>query len=64
MQGRNYNYAIVYLIDEEVYGERVMSGAYASLIKYKLGGFEYISYFANEDFDVIEEVNIEEIEEN
>jgi hypothetical protein len=64
MQGKNYNYAIVYLIDEKAYGERIMTGAYASLIKYHVGGFEYISYFANEDFKVVEEVNIEEIEEN
>jgi hypothetical protein len=64
MQGNNYNYAIVYLIDEKTYGERIMTGAYASLIRYRVGGFEYTSYLANEDFEVVEEVNIEEIEEN
>lgn len=63
MTKQNYNYTIVYIPDERVYGEALSIGAYASKIKYTKDGFEYNLVLLNEDFEIIEQVNIEEIEE-
>lgn len=63
MKRRNFNYTIVYLPDEKVYGEVVSFGTYASKVHYVKNGFEYELVMLNEDFDIIEQINIEEIEE-
>ena len=63
MKRRNFNYTIVYLPDEKVYGEVVSFGTYASKVHYVKDGFEYELVMLNEDFDVVEQINIEEIEE-
>jgi hypothetical protein len=60
---RNFNYTIVYLPDEKVYGEVVSFGTYASKVHYIKDGFEYELVMLNEDFDVVEQINIEEMEE-
>lgn len=60
---QNFNYIIVYIPDEKVYGEIVSLGTYASKVHYVKDGFEYESIFLNEDFEIVEQVNIEEIEE-
>ena len=57
-------YTIVYLFDERVYGELLFFGAYTSKVRYKLGGFLYESIVFNEDFEIVEEIVIPEIEEN
>jgi hypothetical protein len=54
----------VYLFDERVYGELLFFGAYTSKVRYKLGGFLYESIVFNEDFEIVEEIVIPEIEEN
>jgi hypothetical protein len=61
---RNFNYTIVYIPDEKVYGEAVSLGTYASKVHFVKDGFEYELVLLNEDFEIIEQVNIEEIEEN
>lgn len=63
MQRRNLNYTIVYLPEEEVYGEVLSFGSYASTVHYISEGFEYEVVLLNEDFDIVEQINIEEIEE-
>jgi hypothetical protein len=60
---RNLNYTIVYIQDEEVYGEVLSFGTYASTVHYLKDGFEYKLLMLNEDFEVVEQINIEEIEE-
>jgi hypothetical protein len=51
------------LPDEKVYGEVISLGTYASKVHYIKDGFEYESIILNEDFEILEQVNIEEIEE-
>lgn len=60
---QNSNYIIVYLPDEKVYGEVISLGTYASKIHYVKDGFEYESIILNEDFEILEQINIEEVEE-
>jgi hypothetical protein len=60
---QNFNYIIVYLPDEKVYGEIISLGTYASKVHYVKDGFEYESIILNEDFEILEQINIEEIEE-
>jgi len=60
---QNFNYTIVYLPDEKVYGEVISLGTYASKVHYIKDGFEYESIILNEDFEILEQINIEEIEE-
>lgn len=64
MVEKNYSYTIVYIPDEKVYGEAVSFGTYASKVHFIKDGFEYSVVLLNEDFEVIEQVNIEEIEES
>jgi hypothetical protein len=64
VQEESLKFTIVFLHEEEVYGEVVSEGTYASTIKYNKDGFQYVSIFLNEDFDIIQEFNIPEIEEN
>lgn len=63
MKRKNLNYTIVYLPEEEVYGEVLSFGTYASTVHYVIDGFEYEAFLLNEDFDIVEQINIEEIEE-
>ena len=60
---RNLNDTIVYIQDEEVYGEVLSFGTYVSTVHYLKDGFEYKLLMLNEDFEVVEQINIEEIEE-
>ena len=61
---QNFNYTIVYIPDEKVYGEVLFFGTYASKVHFVKEGFEYETILLNEDFEILEQINIEEIEEN
>lgn len=61
---QNFNYTIIYLPDEKVYGEVLSLGTYASKVHYTKDGFEYELVMLNEDFEILEQINIEEIEED
>jgi len=61
---QNYNYTIVYIPDEKVYGEVLSLGTYASKVHFNKDGFEYVVVLLNEDFEIVEQINIEEIEED
>ena len=63
-EAENLKYTIVYLFDEKAFGELLTFGAYTSKVRYKLGGFQYESVVFNEDFEIVEEIVIPEIEEN
>lgn len=58
-----FNYSIIYIPDERVYGEIISYGTYASKIRYSRDGIEYQILMLNEDFEIIEEVHIGEVEE-
>lgn len=49
----------IYIQDEDVYGYIVNRGAYASLVRYNLGGIEYEVMMLNEDFIITEEIEEE-----
>jgi len=63
MQGESLNYTVIFLPDERVYGEIVSRGTYASKVRYMQDGFQYEIVMLNEDFEIVEEINIPEIEE-
>lgn len=56
-------YAIAYLPDERVYAEVIVYGSYASKVRYIKHGIECEVVMLNEDFEIIEEANIEIEEE-
>lgn len=49
----------IYIPDEDAYGRIITRGAFASLVKYSLGGIEYEIMMLNEDFVVVEEIEEE-----
>jgi hypothetical protein len=59
----SFNYTIVYLPYEKVYGELISLGIYASLINYIKDGIQYQTMVLNDEFDIIEEVHIDIEEE-
>ena len=64
MKRRSFiNYTIVYITDEKVYGEVLSLGTYVSRVHFIKDGFEHDVYLLNEDFVIVEQVNIAEIEE-
>ena len=63
MKRQDYNYILIYIHDEEVYGEVLSLGTYASKVHFIKDGFEYETILLNDDFEIIEQVNIKEIEE-
>lgn len=54
---------IIYIPDEEVYGELVSEGAFASTVRYTVGGVMFEVIMLNEDFDIIQDISIEIEEE-
>lgn len=59
----NYKYSVVYIYDEKTYGELVSFGGYVSKIHYSKNGIDYEVMLLNEDFEIVEEANIELEEE-
>ena len=45
----------VYIPDEDVYGVIVNLGAFASMVRYNVGGIEYEVLMLNEDFTILGE---------
>lgn len=56
-------HTIVYIHDDGIYGELISEGAFASMVRYSLGGVLFEVLMLNEDFDVVEEISIEIEEE-
>jgi hypothetical protein len=59
----NLRYAVIYIPDEDTYGELLSFGYIASTVSYVKDGMSHEVIMLNEDFEIIEEINIEEIEE-
>ena len=57
------DFKVVYIHDENVYGEIISHGSFASLISYKINGIEYQGMFLNEEFEFVYDIGIQEIEE-
>jgi hypothetical protein len=56
-------HSIIYIPDEQEYGELVTRGAYASLVRYSSGGVMYEVMMLNEDFDIVQDIVLEIEEE-
>lgn len=63
MSDDRLKYAIAYLHDEKVYAEVIAYGSFASKVRYLKNGIECEIVMLNEDFEIIEEANIEIEEE-
>lgn len=49
---------VVYLPNEKIHGTVSDIGLYASVVKYAIGEVEYEELFDNEDFIILDEINI------
>ena len=56
-------HSIVFIPDENAYGEIISEGLFASLIRYTVGGVMYEVILLNEDFDIVQEIALEIEEE-
>ena len=61
---RASDFSIVYIIDESCFGTVVSHGAFASKINYMKDGIEYEIDLPNEDFYVVDEIGIQQMEED
>lgn len=52
----NEQIAIVFLRDQQIFGEVLRFGAHASLIKYEFDGEELVEWIENDDFVVWENI--------
>jgi hypothetical protein len=57
------SHVIVYIPDEEVYGEIISQGAFASTVRYSVSGVMFEVLILNEDFDIVHDISIEIEEE-
>jgi len=55
---------VVYIHSESCYGTVEKMGAYASLVKFNIGGKEYEELLENEDFTIVDEIVHEHIEDS
>lgn len=57
------HHRIVFLLDEKVYGYLINQGAYISKVRYEDNGVLYEVFVENDDFEIIEDIQIEIEEE-
>lgn len=57
------HYRIVYIYDEDVYGHLVSEGSYVSRVIFEVGGIRYDTLIDNNDFELVEDIQIEIEEE-
>ena len=57
------HHRIVYIFDERVYGYLVVEGSYVSKVRYESMGIQYEVLMENDDFEVVEDIQIEIEEE-
>jgi len=55
---KNVNYPMIYLYDQGILGELIQYNAHASIVYYKMDGLEYETIMLNEDFEIIQEMDI------
>lgn len=54
----NSNYPMIYLYDYGILGELIMYNAHASTVRYRMNGVLHETHVLNEDFEIIDELNI------
>lgn len=52
------NNPMVYLYDQGVLGQLISYNAHASLVKYQINGIEYETMVLNDDFEIVEELDM------
>ena len=57
-QEKNVNYPLVYLYDLGILGHLIQYNAHASKVGYELDGIGYETVMLNEDFEIIQEMNL------
>jgi len=57
-------YLIVWLHEEQVYGDVESLGTYASVVRYKKDGIDYEETIENSDFTIMDELVISHVEED
>lgn len=57
-------YLIVWLHEEQVYGDVESLGTYASVVRYKKNGIDYEETIENSDFTIMDEFVISHVEED
>jgi hypothetical protein len=58
MSENEYNYPMVYLYEEGILGSLMSYGAYTSNIRYELDGVTYNVAMLNEDFEIIQGLDL------
>ena len=54
----NDNYPLIYLYDVGILGELIRYNAHASIVRYFLDGLKYETIMLNEDFEIIQELDL------
>lgn len=52
------NYPLVHITHEDVIGQLIQFGAYASTVRYEIRGIEFEAILLNEDFIIIQELDL------
>lgn len=58
MSEDEYNFPMVYLYEEGILGSLISYGAYTSNIRYELNGITYDVTLLNDDFEIIQELDL------
>jgi hypothetical protein len=58
MSENEYNYPMVYLYEEGILGSLISYGAYTSSIRYEINGIVYDVVLFNEDFEIVQELDL------
>lgn len=57
------HHVIVFILDEQVYGEIINHGAFASLVRFSKDGIEYEIFLENDEFETVEDIVLDIEEE-
>lgn len=52
------NYPMIYLYDFGILGELIRYNAHASIVRYEMDGIEYEVAMLNDDFEIIQELDL------
>lgn len=56
--GREVNYPLIYLYDLGILGELIRYNAHASMVAYSLEGMRHETIMLNEDFEIVQELDL------
>jgi len=55
---QNPNNPMIYLYDYGILGELIKYNAHTSLVRYEINGVQHETMILNEDFEIVEEIEI------